>query len=227
VQAPTPASAPAAPPAPVVPAEPAPAEVLAAAPPTAVPTVAPTAPPPTAAPTVAPTAAPPVAVAPPPAAPAEPAPAPPAPAAPVLARGRVAIDDNAFSGGFSAPRNYRGRTARWVYGAHSPYGEMTASFTINGTPGAGELLLKGLDSENGPKTPIAVVVNDTTIYNGGKPLPKDHWRGETAPWGEATIPIPDGVLRAGRNTLTFKNLMPMNNFNAPPYFMLDEAIVTY
>jgi hypothetical protein len=163
------------------------------------------------------------------AAPAEPPAAPTtAPtAAPAAPPGKVVIDDDAFAGGFSAPRNYRGRTARWLYGALSPYGQMTASFTVDGTPGAGELLLKGLDSENGDKTPIAIQVNDTVVYQGGNPLPKDTWRGSVAPWGETTIPIPAGALRSGRNTLSISNLAPINNFNAPPYFMLDEAVITY
>jgi hypothetical protein len=137
------------------------------------------------------------------------------------------LDDDAFTGGFSAPRNYRGRTARWLYGALSPYGQMTASFTVEGPPGAGTLLLKGIDSENGDKTPIAIQVNDTVVFQGGNPLPKDDWRGPVAPWGEATIPLPAGTLRAGRNTLTISNLAPASNFNAPPYFMLDEAVITY
>jgi len=181
---------------------------------TAVPTTALTAAPAaTSAPSRAPTAAPTSAVAP--------------AAQPVAAAGRVVLDDDAFEGGFSAPRNYRGRTARWLYGAQSPYGEMTATFHLDATPGAAQLSISGIDSENGPKTPIAVVVNDTVIYQGGNPLPKDNWRGSEAPWGEATISIPSGVLRAGRNTLTFKNLAPVSNFNAPPYFMLDQAVITY
>ncbi|HEY7060327.1 MAG TPA: hypothetical protein VII06_02525, partial [Chloroflexota bacterium] len=141
--------------------------------------------------------------------------------------GKIVLDDDAFTGGFSAPRNYRGRTARWIYGALSPYGHMTASFTVDGSPGAGELLVKGLDSETGDKTPLAIQVNDTVVFQGGNPLPKDTWRGAVAPWGEATIPLPAGALHAGRNTLTFSNLAPVDNFNAPPYFMLDEATITY
>jgi hypothetical protein len=198
--------------------------------PTAIATAAPTAEP-TSVPTVVPTAEP--TAAPLAAAPEPPAPAPQPPAAsvsapaPTVAHGRVALDDDAFSGGFSGPRNYRGRTAQWIYGALSPHGQMTASFMVQGEPGAGELRIKGLDSENGPPTPIAIVVNGTTIYNGGAPLPKDTWRGAVANWGEATIPIPAGVLRAGRNTLTFKNLVPANNYNQPPYFVLDEVVISY
>jgi serine/threonine-protein kinase len=168
-------------------------------------------------------------------APEEPAPAPAGPvvgapagsASAGAARGRVVLDDDVFSGGFSAPRQYRGRTAQWLYGALSPHGQMTATFPVEGSPGAGELQIAGVDSENGPQTPIEIRVNDTVIYQGGNPLPKDHWRGPVAPWGEATIPIPAGVLREGRNTLTFKNLVPVNNYNAPPYFMLDQATITY
>ena len=137
------------------------------------------------------------------------------------------LDDDAFQGGYSAPRNYRGRTARWLYGANSSYGQMAAAFTLDGQPAGGELEISGIDSENGGKTPITILVNDTVIYQGGNPLPKDEWRGPTAPWGTASFSIPPGVLKAGRNTLTFKNLSPTANFGVPPYFMLDQAIVTY
>jgi serine/threonine protein kinase len=216
----------------------APAAVETPAPPatpTALATAAPTTAP-TAVPTTAPAAAPTEVAAAALPAPTEvtaaaPAPAPPEaeapPAAPAIAGGRAVLDDDAFTGGYSAPRNYRGRTARWVYGALSQYGQMTTSFTIPGTPGAGTLLLRGLDSENGPKTPIQVLVNDSVVYQGGNPLPKDDWRGPTATYGEATIEIPRGVLHAGRNTLTLKNQAPVANFNVPPYVVLDEAIVTY
>ncbi len=150
-----------------------------------------------------------------------------APAAPAAPGHEVVLDDDAFQGGYSAPRTYRGRTARWLYGARSQYGEMTAHFDVEGTPGAGQLVITGIDSENGPKTPIAVLVNDTVIYQGGNPLPKDDWRGPVAPWGDATLPIPKGVLHAGANSLTFKNLAPVDNFGVPPYFMLDQAVITY
>jgi hypothetical protein len=142
-------------------------------------------------------------------------------------RGQIVLDDDAFDGGLSAPRQYRGRTARWLYGALSPHGQMTARFRLDEPPGAAQLTIAGVDSENGPQTPIEILVNGTSIYQGGNPLPKDTWRGSVAPWGEATVPIPAGVLRAGENSLTFKNLVPVNNYNAPPYFMLDRAMVTY
>ncbi|HZS01728.1 MAG TPA: protein kinase [Chloroflexota bacterium] len=205
-------------------ARPSPADGLAVAP-----EEPPAAPPPMAPEAAAPTEAPPAAV--PPAAAVAPSPgggaaAGAAPAA-GASGGKVVLDDDAFTGGFSAPRNYRGRTARWLYGALSPYGQMTATFSVAVAPGAGTLLLKGLDSENGEKTPIAVQVNDTVVYQGGNPLPKDDWRGSVAPWGEATIPLPAGALHAGPNTLSISNLAPVSNFNAPPYFMLDEAVITY
>jgi tRNA A-37 threonylcarbamoyl transferase component Bud32 len=164
-----------------------------------------------------------------PAAPTAPAAAspltPPPPPAP--AKRRVLLDDDAFEGGFSAPRLYRGRTARWIYGALSPYSQMTARFTIEGRPGAGELHIIGLDSETGPKTPIEIRINDVVIYRGGNPLPKDDWHGPVAPWGEASFPIPEGVLRTGQNTLTFRNLAPVNNFGTPPFFVLDQAVIIY
>jgi hypothetical protein len=89
------------------------------------------------------------------------------------------------------------------------------------------LSISGVDSENGPQTPIEIRINDVVVYRGGNPLPKDTWRGPVAPWGDATIEIPAGVLQPGPNTLVFRNLVQVNNYNAPPYFMLDAAVITY
>ncbi len=140
---------------------------------------------------------------------------------------QVVIDDDAFEGGVSEPRNYRGRTARWIYGARGPYGVMTAEFNANGSPDTGELLLKGIDSQGGPPTPMEIRINDTVIYQGGNPLPKETWGGSTLRWGEATFPIPAGVLRSGGNTITISNLVPVNNFYSSPYVMVDEAVISY
>jgi hypothetical protein len=141
--------------------------------------------------------------------------------------GSVTIDDDAFEGGFSSPRTYRGRTARWIYGALSPYGTMIASFTIEGEPGAGKLIVKGIDSESGPRTPMEIRLNDVVIYVGANPLQKDHLRGPAAPWSEVTFPIPEGVLQQGTNILAFSNLAQINNQNAAPFVMLDEVVVMY
>jgi len=150
-----------------------------------------------------------------------------APVAASAAHGQAVIDDDAFQGGYSAPRMYRGRTARWVYGALSPHGQMTASFNVQGTPGDGTLILVGVDSENGPQTPMEIRINDTAIYRGGNPLRKDYYTEPVAPWGEAPFDIPAGVLHAGRNTLTISNLVQVNNYNSPPYIAIDQAVVSY
>ena len=96
-----------------------------------------------------------------------------------------------------------------------------------GRPGAGELTIVGVDSENGPKTPMQVLINETVVYTGANPLPKDTWTGPVAPWSEASFPIPAGVLHSGRNTVTIRNLAQIDNFNSPPYIAIDQAIVTY
>jgi serine/threonine protein kinase len=156
-----------------------------------------------------------------------PTPAAPAPESAAIASTRLVIDDDAFRGGYSAPRSYRGRTARWVYGALSPNGTMTASFMVTGNPGAGELTIVGIDSENGPQTPMEVLINGAVVYRGGNPLPKDPWRGPVAPWSEASFPIAAGVLRPGENTLTIRNLAQVNNFNSPPYIAIDQASISF
>jgi hypothetical protein len=157
----------------------------------------------------------------------------PAPASqPRPATGTIALDDSAFSGGFRNPEGvYRGRTAMWVYGTGTPYSTMSARFDVPERPAGGTLLITGLTSENW-RPRIAILINDRELFQGDSPFPQDLgaagdpdlYRG-SAPWGERSFTIPPGLLRAGTNTLTIRNLEAVDTLNQPPWTMVDAAAV--
>ncbi|MEN9938700.1 MAG: hypothetical protein RLZZ387_5279, partial [Chloroflexota bacterium] len=78
----------------------------------------------------------------------EPAPAPAPPVtAPEPGATRIALDDDAWAGGFggaSGPRSYGGRSATWVYGQGTGYETMRAVFTLDVAPqGDARLTVEG------------------------------------------------------------------------------------
>lgn len=155
----------------------------------------------------------------------------PTPVPPVSSGGSIALEDTNFVGGyFRSDGIYHGRSATWVYGLGTDYSTMTASFNIDSPPeGPATLTIIGLDSEDPNKTPISIVVNGVEIYAGDNPLPDDFASGVNGPgnWGTATWEIPAGLLQAGGNTLSITNLTPGGTTNAPPFFMLDTAAITW
>lgn len=159
------------------------------------------------------------------------APAPPSPV--VGGANTVTLQDRSFVGGYTrTDGTYHGVTAKWVYGRGTIYSSMTAKFTVANAPtGAGSLTVRGLDSEDDPKTAISILVNGTQIYTGGNPLPNDfsYPNNQNGPgnWGVYTFTIPAGILQPGANTVTITNLNPSNKINSPPFFMLDYATVSW
>lgn len=154
------------------------------------------------------------------------------PPAPVAAgTNRVDIEDSNFAGGYTrSDGKYHNTTARWVYGRGTPYSTMSARFTVNNPPaGQAGLTIRGLDSEDTPKTPISILINGAQIFAGANPLPNDFRTGPLGPgnWGTYTWTIPSGVLQPGVNTLTISNLDPSNKINTPLFFMLDYAIISW
>ncbi|MDQ3703956.1 MAG: protein kinase [Chloroflexota bacterium] len=152
-------------------------------------------------------------------------------AVPVDSGGSVALEDRDFIGGyFRSDGLYHGVTATWVYGQATEFSTMTALFNIDSAPqGQATLTIVGLDSEDPVKTPISIVVNGVEIFVGGNPLPNDFTTGPQGAgnWGAAQWVIPAGVLQAGTNTLSITNLTPGGTINAPPFFMLDTATITW
>jgi hypothetical protein len=190
------------------------------------PTAAPEIPP--APPVVEPTPAPPI---------VQPTPVPPPPVVPTTPpvvnppqpaqNGTVVVrlEDTDWSGGFRNPGGYRGRSATWIYGTSTQYSTMQAAFALGAQP-AGEaiLLIEGMDSEGGAKTPISITVNGREIYNGPNLLPDDEYPFQVGTWATAAWSFDAGLLRPGQNTITIRNLAP-GAFSLPPFFMLDYAVV--
>jgi hypothetical protein len=146
------------------------------------------------------------------------------------AGGAIPLEDGAFAGGYRNPGSslYRQRSATWAYGAGTAYSTMTARFDLADAPGAGALTVTGLTSENW-RPQIAILVNDRQIFRGQSPFPQDPGTPDvidgTAAWGELSFPIPAGVLRAGANTLTIRNLENIDKINQPPWVMVDRATI--
>jgi hypothetical protein len=144
----------------------------------------------------------------------------------------VTLEDTAFQGGFrnTGASIYRQRSATWVYGAQTAFSTMSASFDLPGPPaGAARLVVVGLDSEDGPKTPISVSVNGAELFSGPAPFENDtadpDFENAPAPWREQAWTIPPAALRAGPNTVEIRNLAASTSVGTPPFFMIDQARV--
>ena len=119
-----------------------------------------------------------------------------------------------------------GRPWSAVYGAMSDYPRATLGFTLDATPGrAATLSITGLDDEWQSLNPVALEVNGQAVFSGSSPFL--NWdgvgNGANAAWTTVTFTIPNGILRAGPNEITFANLSPVASFNAPPYVLLADA----
>jgi hypothetical protein len=106
---------------------------------------------------------------------------------------------------------------------------MTARFDLPATPREAELLLTAVDSEGGNRTQIAILINDRELFRGPSPFAQDPGTRDVidgaAPWDDRSFPIPAGVLRSGANTLTIRNLEPVDAINQPPWTMVDRATI--
>jgi serine/threonine-protein kinase len=169
--------------------------------------------------------------------------APPAPATPTGSKGRpvfptptpptgvdrrVALEDLAFAGGYRypPPSVYEGRTAVWVYGQGTSFASMTAPFVLTAQPtGDGHLTLAGMDSEGNAKTPMRILINGQSIFNGADPLPNDYSPNAGA-WGTYTWTFPAAALRPGENTITIENLAPSTTLGIP-FIMIDSATIIW
>ncbi|HUS15924.1 MAG TPA: protein kinase [Chloroflexia bacterium] len=141
---------------------------------------------------------------------------------------RVALEDLAFVGGYryAPPSVYEGRTAVWMYGQSSGFASMSAPFLLATQPtGTATLVLSGMDSEDARKTPMRILVNGQTVFNGPNPLPNDH-SPNAGNWGTATWTFPASVLHPGENTLTVDNLAPSAALGIP-FIMVDAAQLSW
>jgi serine/threonine-protein kinase len=145
--------------------------------------------------------------------------------------GGIELDDTAFVGGYTNDNGlYHGRTAHWVYGQGTAYSAMSASFTIEKVPkGQASLVIVGLDSEDDPKTPVRITLNNRVLYQGPDPLPNDNASGSEGEgnWGDATFKIQTKTLQDGINTLTITNLDPSDKINFPIFIMIDSVTLKW
>jgi hypothetical protein len=141
------------------------------------------------------------------------------------------VEDTGFEGGFRRQDGiYHGVTASWVYGQGTQYHTMSRSFILDRQPGASQALtIRGLDSEDGVKTPILIVLNGMQVFEGITPLPNDDTVGPSGlgNWGMYTWPLKQGMLKQGQNELSITNLDPSNTISDPPFFMLDYAAISW
>ncbi len=159
----------------------------------------------------------------------QPAPTVPPPVPP--GANSITLEDSSFAGGYRRQDGlYHRRTATWVYGQGTQYKTMSATFNLDHAPaGIANLSIVGLDSEDAPKTPIRIDLNGTLLYQGPNPLPNDLPSGVNGKgnWGSYTFQMGEGILQPGSNTLTITNLDPSDKINAPPFFMLDYATISW
>ncbi|MDQ3855029.1 MAG: protein kinase, partial [Chloroflexota bacterium] len=153
---------------------------------------------------------------------------PPAPTTTILR-----LEDGTFTGGYSNPDGYKGRSAQWIYAQPTDYDRMRADFSIDGrlvgdrTDNA-TLRIEGMDSENSPKTRIRISLNNHTVFEGPNPLPNDtNDLNDSGNWGTKSFQFPVTYLRQGNNRLEIVNLETEGKLGEPPFFMLDYAELTF
>lgn len=132
--------------------------------------------------------------------------------------GGVIIPESAFVGGSGHQVYEHGcepRRATWIYGQGTQIHTMTATFALDPTPPQAALVIVGQDHDKQGVTRVEVLVNGTTVYSGPNGLGK---RG----WYHWQIALPSGILQAGVNTVTIRNLEPSASTNSE-WFMLAEA----
>ena len=136
----------------------------------------------------------------------------------------MTIGAGAFAGACRLPGAIQPPGAREVFalfGGKSKCSEPTAAFELASRPAAdATLTLAGLGSPGDP-VGLEIVVNNQTIFAGRSPL------GVESVLTEAALRVPEGVLRAGQNTLTIRNTVKNGKENSPPFIVLAGAVVSY
>jgi len=140
------------------------------------------------------------------------------------------LEDSDFNGGYTSLDGfYKGRTARWVYAQSTEYFSMNIDFTLAGQPvgdrnGNAAITIHGMDSEDRVKTPISIVINGQSAYEGPNPLPNDttNPQGE---WSFRALAFPFDYLKRGSNRIVITNLASDGRVGAPPFFLFDYAVI--
>jgi hypothetical protein len=143
---------------------------------------------------------------------------------------RVSFGADAWAGGFLRNDSaYYGRPWASIYGRESDYSAASLTLTLSNDPDEPIVLtFDGLDDEEPGNNQIAVEINGRRIYQGESWFPS--WdgagNGTDAAWTAVRITIPPGLLVAGDNVVTLRNLADAANFSSPPYVLLSVATAT-
>ena len=124
-----------------------------------------------------------------------------------------------FFGGMPA-RLYDGtRLATWIYGSNTVWHEMTAEFALAVKSAMDyRLVLSAQDGDSFAPCRIEILVNGHTIFKGENPFPKFKWTCH-----DCTIPA--ACLTGGQNAIVIRNTEPGGILMAPPWFMLNYALI--
>lgn len=211
----------------------APTATIPASAPTAAPPAQPTAqaalpssaPPATAVPTTAPTAVPPAASVP------SAAPAPTATALPTVEYAAT-FDATWIENAYRRDDGVLyGRPTVALYSVDTGYERGIITFEVPDEPTVPLLLtMTGLDDERSLQNSFRITLNGGTIFDGVTAFPNapttDHGIGGTSRyWGQMTVTIPGGTLRAGTNKLTLENTTPGGNLGVP-YILINAAQIS-
>lgn len=133
--------------------------------------------------------------------------------------GGVRISPYAFEGG-TTPVFYSwkcpGKVAVAVRGTMTELSRMEAAFSWN-TPGPARLSFEGqsCDKLSVPPVPIRISINGKTLFEGENACRKHGWT-------PRNIPVPEGMLKQGKNTLVFENLAKSDS-RVSHWFMIAGA----
>lgn len=137
--------------------------------------------------------------------------------------GALLLKGRDFKGGgnrqFGATKNGQ-FGVNYVYaGPTGDAAKMTAEFDLPSTPTVPLFLhLLARDDDFATTCPIEIRLNDRVLFSGPDGFPGDDWA-----W--RTFAIPEGVLRAGKNSIIIRNIAPEGKLGMPPWFMLARCVI--
>lgn len=140
-----------------------------------------------------------------------------------LSKEDILLGPTSFHGG-QGPAVYgiRGcprRLASWVRGSRTPFKSMSANFTCEPFPVAGDyqLVISGQDDDSETPCRIEIRVNDQVIFSGPNGF-------AVLNWSRREFTVPAACLQR-ENKLTVNCLEPSDSLAAPPFFMINYTVL--
>ncbi len=111
------------------------------------------------------------------------------------------------------------RPTAYICGAKTPISKMSATFKLNSFPPASDyqLIISGADDFKDEKCPIKITLNDKVIFEGPTTF-------SNKKWNIKKFKISANIIKQN-NVLTISNTSPTGNYDAPPAFLLNYAIL--